>query len=289
MTQAIIVVDAFTARPFAGNPAAVCVLPGPADEGWMRAVAREMNLSETAFLHAEQDGYRLRWLTPTVEAKLCGHATLASAHVLWATGRAAPGAELRFYTLSGRLTARQAPGEPGVAGAAPSGGQGNDGWIVLDFPARPTTAVAPPPGLVEALGARPLAVERNELDYLVQLESEAVVRGLAPDLRAIAALPVRGVMVTATADAAPYDFVSRFFGPAVGVPEDPVTGSAHCALGPFWGQRLGKGELLAYQASARGGTVRVSLRGERVELAGQAVIVTRGEILGPDADAPPSM
>jgi predicted PhzF superfamily epimerase YddE/YHI9 len=265
--QPFVVVDAFADRPFAGNPAAVCVLDGPADEDWMRAVACEMNLSETAFLHPEGDGYRLRWLTPAVEVSLCGHATLASAHVLWESGRLAPGEAARFYTRSGLLTARRAAGD-----------------IVLDLPARPAVAFAPPPGLAPALGARALWVGRNDDDYLVEVESAAVVRALAPDPLAIAALGVRGVMVTAAGDGdgSPYDFVSRFFAPGAGIVEDPVTGSAHCALGPFWAARLGKTDLHAYQASARGGAIRVAVRGARVELGGRAVTVSRGEILGPE-------
>jgi predicted PhzF superfamily epimerase YddE/YHI9 len=268
MGQPVVVVDAFTDRPFAGNPAAVCVLRAPAPEAWMRAVAREMNLSETAFLHPESDGYRLRWFTPTVEIDLCGHATLASAHVLWSEGHLPGERQARFHTRSGLLTADR-------AGA----------WIALDFPAKPATACEPPPGLAAALGAEARWVGRNQFDYLVELASAAVVRGLAPDHAALAALPVRGVMVTAAAEGPPHDFVSRFFGPGSGIPEDPVTGSAHCALGPYWSERLGKRELLAYQASPRGGTVRVSVRGERVELAGQAVTVTRGEILDPEQAA----
>ena len=271
MGQPIIVVDAFTDRPFAGNPAAVCVLAAPAGEDWMRAVAREMNLSETAFLHPEGDGYRLRWFTPTVEVKLCGHATLASAHVLWQSGREPVTGELRFHTLSGPLGARQ----------------GADGLIVLDFPAKAVAACPAPAGLAAALGVEPRWLGRNDMDFLAELPSAADVRALRPNLQALAGLPMRGIMVTAAADAPPYDFISRFFAPGAGVNEDPVTGSAHTALGPFWAERLGKRELHAYQASARGGWMRVSVRGPRVHLAGHAVSVTRGEILaGPEALAP---
>jgi PhzF family phenazine biosynthesis protein len=262
MPQPFVVVDAFTDRPFAGNPAAVCVMAAPASEDWMRAVAREMNLSETAFLHPEADGYRLRWFTPAVEVKLCGHATLASAHVLWQTGREPAGGELRFHTLSGLLTAR-----------------GQDGDIVLDFPAKLVEATTPPAGLAAALGVEPRWVGRNDMDFLAELPSAADVRALAPDLGALARVPMRGIMVTARADAPPYDFISRFFAPGAGVNEDPVTGSSHTALGPYWAARLGKTELHAYQASARGGWMRVAVRGSRVHLAGRAVTVSRGEIL----------
>ena len=260
--QPFVVVDAFTERPFAGNPAAVCILEPPADEAWMRNVAREMNLSETAFLHPEADGYRLRWLTPAVEVDLCGHATLASAHVLWESGRLAAGAQARFHTRSGLLTALQ-----------------RGGMIELDFPAKPSQPCEAPAGLAAALGADPVLVGRNQFDYLVELASEELVRGLAPDHGALAALPVRGVIVTAAARTSPFDFVSRFFAPGSGVAEDPVTGSAHCALAPFWGARLGKTALSAHQASARGGIVQVTLRGDRVLLGGHAVTVSRGEIL----------
>jgi PhzF family phenazine biosynthesis protein len=272
MGQAVVVVDAFTDRPFAGNPAAVCVMAGPADEGWMRDVAREMNLSETAFLHPEADGYRLRWFTPATEVKLCGHATLASAHVLWESGRLPQDAVARFHTHSGLLTARR-PSGPASGGA---------GWIALDFPARPVSEGPAPAGLAAALGVEPRFVGRSELaDLLVELASADAVRSLAPDIRALGRLSgVRGVMVTAAGGGAPYDFVSRFFAPGAGVDEDPVTGSAHCSLGPFWAERLGRTELLAHQASARGGVVRVVCRGDRVDLVGQAVTVWRGEIIG---------
>jgi PhzF family phenazine biosynthesis protein len=257
----LVQVDAFTSTAFAGNPAAVCLLPGPAEEGWMQDVAREMNLSETAFLHPEGGGYRLRWFTPTVEVDLCGHATLASAHVLWETGRAEPGARVDFHTKSGLLSAVRR-GE----------------WIELDLPAKPVEPVPSPPDLLPALGVTARFVGRNRFDYLVEVDGEPAVRALTPDMPKLAALPVRGVMVTSRSDDPAYDFVSRFFAPGSGIAEDPVTGSAHCALGPFWMARLGKAQLLGYQASARGGAVRVRVEGDRVRLGGQAVTVLRGEL-----------
>lgn len=263
MGQTIIQVDAFTDRPFAGNPAAVCVLSGPRDERWMQDVAREMNLSDTAFLHREGDGYRLRWFTPSVEVDLCGHATLASAHVLWEEGHLALGLPARFHSRSGLLTAQR---------------QG--GWIELDFPAKPVDL--PPASfndLAEAVRAPVRFAARNEYDWLVEVDSEDRVRTLAPDMGRLSALPVRGVIVTSRATTPGYDFVSRFFAPRLGVDEDPVCGSAHCCLGPYWGERLEKSELVGYQASPRGGVVRVRLRRDRVALGGRAVTVLRGELL----------
>jgi len=264
MTHKIIVVDAFTDTPFAGNPAAVCLLPAPADEEWMRLVAREMNLAETAFLHPEADGWRLRWLTPTVEVELCGHATLASAHILWEDGHLSHGATARFHTRSGLLTATRGADR-----------------IILDFPAKPAEPAHPPEALSSALGVHaPRYVGRNQFDYLVELADETTVRGLTPDHGLLATLPVRGVIVTARADAgAPHDFVSRFFAPGSGIAEDPVTGSAHCALAPYWSAKLGRTSLTGYQASPRGGIVQVQLRGDRVLLGGQAVTMMRGMLM----------
>ena len=261
MALRIVQVDAFTDTPFHGNPAAVCVLPTPRDERWMQDVAREMNLSETAFLHDERDGWSLRWFTPTVEVALCGHATLASAHVLWEDAHLPRDRQARFHTKSGLLTADR-----------------RGDWIELDFPAKSVESAPVPAGLVEALGAAPAYVGRNQFDYLVELDSEKSVRGLTPDHATLAKLPVRGVIVTSHASG-DYDFVSRFFAPASGIAEDPVTGSSHCALGPFWSARLGKPELLAYQASPRGGVVRVRVVGDRVRLGGQAVTVLRGDLV----------
>lgn len=256
----IVQVDAFTSRPFGGNPAAVCVLPAAASEEWMRDVAREMNLSETAFLHPENGGYRLRWLTPSVEVDLCGHATLASAHVLWEDAHIPPDAEARFHTRSGLLTSRR-KGE----------------WIEMNLPAKRAEAVDAPPQMAEALEAELLYTGRNQFDYVVEVADEATLRGLNPNHHLLRQLPVRGVIVTARGT--DYDFVSRFFAPGSGIDEDPVTGSAHSALAPFWSQRLGKTEMTGFQASARGGVVKVRLEGERVYMSGQAVTVLRGDLL----------
>jgi PhzF family phenazine biosynthesis protein len=265
---AIYQADAFTEVPFRGNPAAVCILTKPGlevcDAAWMQNVAREMNLSETAFLRRQEDGFSLRWFTPAMEVELCGHATLASAHVLYETGLLAPDEQARFHTLSGLLTAEQSGQE-----------------IVLDFPATPPQATDAPPVLIEALGVEPKYVGESRFDYLVEVASEDVMRGLKPDFARLKALATRGVMVTSVASTGGYDFVSRFFAPGAGIDEDPVTGSAHCCLGPYWRERLGKDEMLAYQASARGGVVRVWVEGERVRLGGRAVTVLRGELVDP--------
>jgi predicted PhzF superfamily epimerase YddE/YHI9 len=255
-------VDAFTDRPFTGNPAAVCLLPKAADPAWMQQVAREMNLAETAFLVRQKDGFDLRWFTPGTEVDLCGHATLASAHVLWEEHQLQSDEPARFHTRSGVLTAVQEPG-----------------LIWLDFPATPSHPVPAAAELSRGLGTSMSYVGRTAFDYLVELESEAAVRELVPDLKELARLPVRGVIVTARSESDTYNFVSRFFAPAAGVPEDPVTGSAHCGLAPFWAERLNRTDLVGYQASERGGIVRVRLEGSRVRLGGQAVTVLRGELL----------
>ena len=259
----ILHIDAFADGPFAGNPAAVCLLPEPRDARWMADVAREMNLSETAFLVPRPDGaHDLRWFTPAVEVALCGHATLASAHALWETGVLPRHEAARFHTQSGLLTAALR----------------SDDLILLDFPTRLATPAPEPEGLSDALGAAPLFVGKNVDDYLVELASEDAVRALRPDLHALAALPVRGVIVTAAASTPAFDFVSRFFAPRVGVDEDPVTGSAHCCLTPFWSERLGKSEMIAYQASRRGGVLHVRLAGDRVELGGRAFTILDGAL-----------
>lgn len=262
MTIALFQVDAFTDRPFAGNPAAVCVLSSWRQDQWLQAVAAEMNLSETAFLVTQADHFDLRWFTPTIEVDLCGHATLASAHVLYQQNFAKPNEEIRFSTKSGILKAVR---------------QGDN--IELDFPLKPEQPAAAPSGLMEALNVQPKYVGKNHFDYLVEVESEAALRNLTPDFMRLATLPVRGIIVTSRSSDPEFDFVSRFFAPASGIAEDPVTGSAHCCLGDYWRKRLGKSEFVAYQASARGGVVRVRVTNERAFLGGQAVIVARGELV----------
>jgi PhzF family phenazine biosynthesis protein len=263
MGQTIFQVDAFTDKPFAGNPAGVCVLPEPRSERWMQDVAREMNLSETAFLLKQEDGFQLRWFTPATEVELCGHATLASAHILWETEYLQPQEQARFHTRSGLLMAERLDGN----------------WIELDFPAKPEQTTDAPPHLLEALGIQAQYVGVNVFDYLVEVDTEETLRNMQPDITLLAQVPVRGVIVTSRASTPDYDFVSRFFAPRVGVNEDPVTGSAHCCLTPYWSKRLGKNELLAYQASARGGVLRVRISADRVKIGGQAVTTLRGELL----------
>ncbi len=256
-------VDAFTDRPFSGNPAAVCILPAWQEERWLQAVAGEMNLSETAFLVKNAHGFDLRWLTPTVEVELCGHATLASAHVIWQQGLAKPAEEIRFSTKGGILKASR---------------QGDD--IELDFPLKPEKPAEAPAGLAEALGVQPRYVGKSQFDYLVEVESEPVLRNMAPDFKRLATVSERGIIVTSRSADPRFDFVSRFFAPAAGIDEDPVTGSAHCCLGDFWRKRLGKREFLAYQASARGGIIRLRVTDDRAFLGGRAVTVCKGELVG---------
>jgi PhzF family phenazine biosynthesis protein len=255
-------VDAFAGRPFAGNPAAVCLLDAPAGEAWMQSVAAEMNLSETAFVAPRPDGFALRWFTPVVEVELCGHATLAAAHVLWEEGRLEQDAPAHFHTLSGLLTARRI-----------------EGGVTMDFPAKPEEETDPPSGLAEALGLEPAYCGRSQFDLLADVGSEAALRALRPNFAVLRRVEARGVIATAPAQGGGYDFVSRFFAPRVGIDEDPVTGSAHCVLAPYWARRLGRDELSAHQASRRGGDVRVRLDGDRVHLAGSAVTVLRGTLL----------
>jgi len=262
MPYPLFVVDAFTEHAFAGNPAAVCLLPAWRDDRWLQNVAREMNLSETAFLVRTDDGFELRWFTPAVEVDLCGHATLAAAHVLWEQELVPARREIRLATRSGILTTVQ-----------------RDDGIEMDFPRTAEQPAEPPPNLIAALDVTPKYVGKNRFDYLIEVGSEETVRGLRPDFALLASLPVRGVIVTSRSADARFDFVSRFFAPAAGIDEDPVTGSAHCCLGDFWSKRLGKTEFVAYQASARGGVVRLRVGDERVCLQGQAVTVTRGELL----------
>jgi len=262
MSTTICQVDAFTDAPFAGNPAAVCLLEGPRDDEWMQAVAAEMNLSETAFLLPAGDGWSLRWFTPAVEVDLCGHATLAAAHTLWEAGRLPGDQQVRFHSRSGLLTAVR-----------------KGGWIEMDFPAQPVAGrIETPPELTAALGAEPVGLYPAGWTHLAEMADELAVRELGPDFAAMKAGPCGSVIVTAASGRPGIDFVSRFFAPVVGIDEDPVTGSAHCVLAPFWGGRLGRERMVGRQVSARGGTVRVALTGGRVKLSGQAVTVLRGEL-----------
>jgi predicted PhzF superfamily epimerase YddE/YHI9 len=263
----IIQVDAFTDTPFRGNSAAVCFLAEShgRSETWMQDVAREMNLSETAFLEPRRDrpgDFGLRWFTPTVEVQLCGHATLASAHALWEMGRLARDASARFHTRSGVLTA-----------------EWSGGWIELDFPSRPETPAIPPTELGRALGAIPRYVGESRANYLVELDSEAALRALKPDFALLRQVHPHSVIVTSRSASPEYDFVSRYFAPNYGIDEDPVTGSAHCTLAPFWAAKLGRASMTGYQASARGGEVRVRVEGDRVRLGGKAVTVLKGELV----------
>ena len=256
-------VDAFTETPYAGNPAAVVFLERQRETDWMLAVAREMNLSETAFLLPEEDGYRLRWFTPIAEIELCGHATLASAHTLWDSRRLEKDRPASFYTLSGLLTATF-----------------NDGWVELDFPTRPVIPAEPPSGLESALGGISFVnVARWQDELLVEVADEEIVAGLKPDFARLRSIPIRGLIVTARASKGPFDIVSRFFAPNLGINEDPVTGAAHCCLAPYWSAKLGQTEFLFHQISARGGILRVRYAGERVFIAGKAVTVFSGHLL----------
>ena len=259
MSVVIFHVDAFASEPFSGNPAAVCVLDAPPEEAWMRHIAGEMNLPATAFVVRRHDGFDLRWFTPATELGLCGHATLASAHVLWETGRLDASAPVRFHTKSGLL-----------------GAERRDGRIELTFPSTPVEPVEAPAGLAEALGVTPRFVGRSKFDYLIEVDTEAAVAAVRPDFGRLRQLPVRGAIVTSRATTPGWDFVSRFFAPSVGIDEDAVTGSAHCALTPFWSHRLGTASLTARQLSRRGGTVHVRLDREHVTLAGAAVTIASG-------------
>ena len=262
MAIPIATIDAFTDRPFSGNPAAVCLLDRECSDSWMQSVAMEMNLAETAFLSPAADGFDLRWFTSALEVDLCGHATLAAAHLLWETGRLPMEAQARFHTRSGLLTAVR-----------------SSRAIELDFPAERATAAEAHPLLREALGVELSYIGRNRMDWLVEVSDAAVLRGLRPDMRGLGQVPGRGIIVTSHSDVPEYDFLSRFFAPASGIDEDPVTGSAHCCLAPYWGERLGRSEMTGYQTSARGGVVGVRVEGARVKLIGRAVTVLSGELL----------
>ena len=265
MPAACLQIDAFADRPFSGNPAAVCLLEDEADAQWMQAVAAEMNLSETAFVRPIDGDFELRWFTPAVEVDLCGHATLAAAHALWSEQVMDGSNVIRFRTRSGLLTAVQR-GE----------------FVELDFPATKPVAAeledVQVRELGDVLGVTPQHVGRSAFDLLVEVESERDLRAARPDFRRLAGIAPRGVIVTCRSGDPRFDFLSRFFAPAVGVDEDPVTGSAHCCLGPYWSERLGKAAMTAFQASSRGGVVRVRVSGERILLTGRAVTVFRGEL-----------
>ncbi len=254
----LIQVDAFSSKPFAGNPAAICLLDGPADEAWMQSLAMEMNLSETAYVYAiekessVEETFSLRWFTPAAEVDLCGHATLAAAHVLWEEGRLAESAPARFHTKSGLLTCTK-----------------SGGWIEMDFPASPVTGAAPPGELIDALGIAPRFAGRTPFDWFIEGDTEAAVRALAPDFTLLSTVETRGVIVTALSEDTTLDFVSRFFAPAHGIDEDPVMGSAHCALAPFWAKRLHKNELNARQVSARAARSGAGSRGSGFFWAGR--------------------
>jgi predicted PhzF superfamily epimerase YddE/YHI9 len=254
-------VDAFTDRPFGGNSAAICLLPSWKVDGWLQSVASELNLPMTAFLVKQAGLFDLRWFTPNVEVSLCGHATLASAHILWQRGHAT-GDEIRFSTKSGVLNAVRSADN-----------------IDLDFPLIPEEAAEPPPSLLPALGVSAKYVGKNQFDYLVELESEVALRRLKPNFQQLATVPMRGVIVTSMSDDPQFDFVSRFFAPSIGLDEDQVSGSPHCCLGDFWRKRLGKNEFRAYQASARGGILKVRVTKDRAFLGGKAITVARGELL----------
>lgn len=255
-------VDAFTDRKFAGNPAAVCLLTEERGSDWMQSVASEMNLSETAFVLRRANGLQLRWFTPSTEVDLCGHATLATAHVLWAE-KVVDDQSIKFATRSGELTCVKA-----------------EGMIELDFPATPASETQPPEELLRSLNVQPLFVGQSEFDTLVVVKSPQIVRSLQPDFSVLKQIATRGVMVTSASDDSRYDFESRFFAPGFGIDEDPVTGSAHCCLAPYWSDRFGKLEMVGFQASKRGGEVRVRIKGDRVILGGHAVTVSRGELCG---------
>lgn len=261
MGEKIFQIDAFTDEPFKGNPAAVCILTRHRDDAWMQNVAREMNLSETAFLEERENSYNLRWFTPAVEVDLCGHATLASAHALWEGGYNDNKQQIHFHTRSGLLTAKR-----------------NDSWIEMNFPVEQETRVPAPTDLSQALGVGFKYVGKNRFDYIVEIDSEGTLRRIDPDFALLNTIQMRGVIVTSPSSSREYDFVSRFFAPRVGVNEDPVTGSAHCCLAPYWAAHLGKEELIGYQASSRGGFVRVRVDNDRIHLGGQAFTIFQGEL-----------
>ncbi len=270
MSAPLYLVDAFADTPFAGNSAAVCLLPDAGDAtsdaawdtAWMQAVAGELHQPATAFVRRAGASFELRWFTSTAELALCGHGTLATAHVLWEAGLLDEHEAARFETMTGALAASR-----------------DGAWITLDFPAQPARPVEAPLDLLAAFAVTPRTVARSDLDYLLELDSEAAVRAVQPDIARLRQVETRGVIVTAPSSQDGVDIVSRFFAPRFGLDEDSVTGSAHCTLGPYWAERLGRTTLRAFQASARGGSVRVEVAGPRVHLSGQAITVLRGDLL----------
>ena len=255
-------VDSFTDKPFSGNPAGVCILQEPKSEEWMRLIAMEMNLSETAFLVKQEEGYSLRWFTPRVEVDLCGHATLASAHILWQKGYLQNNEPANFHTKSGLLTCVK-----------------KQDWIEMNFPSNPDEKIGVRPDFEKAFGVKIKYLGKSRFDYIAELESEKDVRNTVPNFEMLIKLPARGIMITSISESKEYDFVSRFFAPNVGVTEDPVTGSAHTTLGPFWSRKLSKNELIAYQASERGGILKLNVKKDRIYIAGQAITVLECNLL----------
>lgn len=254
-------VDAFTNEIFKGNPAGVCLYVTNQDDIWMQNMASEMNLPETAFLSKRTDGFALRWFSPEKEVDLCGHATLAAAHVLWETGELETSDEAVFYTKSGVLKATKI-----------------GGWVELDFPVEEDSEVSTPVEIIEGLKVMPKYTGKNRMDYIVEVENEDILRKLRPDNEILKKLDTRGVIVTSISDKKEFDFVSRFFAPAIGINEDPVTGSAHCCLAPYWSRKLGKIEMKACQASKRSGILTVRIDEGRVFICGQARTVFSGEL-----------
>jgi predicted PhzF superfamily epimerase YddE/YHI9 len=262
MAFPLYIVDAFSSSPFGGNPAGVCILPAAQDPEWMQSVAAELNVSETAFVYPANGAFHLRWFAPAAEVALCGHATVATSHILWSTGILKEGQDAEYDTLSGRLTATK-----------------EGSWVNLNFPSLVAEEMPAPDGLLEAVGVSALFVGRSRFDVLIEVESEDQVRGAKPDFAQLIKAPVRGTILTARSNSSEFDFVSRFFCPTVGVNEDPATGSSHCTLSPYWSAKLGRTNLTGRQLSRRGGVVKTTLLGSRVQLSGQAVTVMAGQLL----------
>lgn len=261
MAHALYQVDAFTQKPFEGNPAAVCVLEGPQKEDWMQSLASEMNLSETAFLLPEQDGWRLRWFTPTTEVDLCGHATLASAMVLFETHPELRDDTIRFLTKSGELLAKWVEGQ-----------------VELNFPAMKPQPLTVPNQVVKVLGFQPVGAVFSGNYFLFEAGDPSQIMDADPDMDDLAGLPMPEVIITAKSPMPEYDFISRFFAPQLGVDEDPVTGSAHCLLTPYWGEKLGKKRLSAFQASKRGGSLELEWVDDRILIKGSAAFIFKAEL-----------